>query len=125
MSPQEEGRLQARLSTLEADLGKALALLSARTDEPADDERRGRAVADVAWKCKKCSTLLGFYDADADVMRMRYKDDVSYVRVGEGGFIQKICRGCGEINTQAFASEEEIAAARTAEAAPTKRRAPR
>ena len=31
-----------------------------------------------------------------------------------GGFVQIICRGCGEINTQAFMSNEEVAASQDA-----------
>jgi hypothetical protein len=123
MTAQEEHRLVARVTSLEADLGKALALLAAGVSDP-EDERRGKAVSDVAWKCKKCGTLLGFYDVESDVLRLRYKEDVCYVRVGEGGFIQKICRGCGEINTQSFVTPEEVARAATVEPRVTRRRVP-
>lgn len=104
-----QSSLVARVQALEGELQKMGALLAAMAvGESEDDERKGRAIADAAWKCKKCSSLLGFYDMESDVLRMRYKDHSTYVRVGAGGFVQVICRGCGDINTQEYATEEEV-----------------
>lgn len=109
----ELARLQAQVAALTSELAKLqgiVALGMRATDE--EDEGKGRAVADAAWKCRKCRSLLGFYDVSNDVMRIRYKDHITFFRLGPGGFVQVICRGCGEINTEEYASPEQVAAAR-------------
>ena len=109
-------RLQAQVASLTAELGKlqGIVALGMRATDGEDDQG-GRAVSDAAWKCKKCRSLLGFYDVSSDVMRIRYKDHVAFFRLGPGGFVQVICRGCGEINTETYASPEEVTQARQAQ----------
>ena len=104
-----EDRLISRVQTLETEIQRMAQMLAATVpSEGEEDERKGRAILDAPWKCKKCAALLGFYDVETDVLRIRYKDHVTFVRVGEGGFIQVICRGCGDINTQEYTTQDEI-----------------
>ncbi len=67
----------------------------------------GAVNKDARWHCSKCGYLLGFYDIKSDVMRTRYKEHIVFVRCGPGGFIQVVCRGCSEVNTQEFAESAE------------------
>lgn len=71
------------------------------------DQSKGAALMDIRWHCKKCNYLLAFYDKDHDVMRTRYKEHIVYMRAGVGGFIQIVCRGCSEVNTQEYVSADE------------------
>lgn len=77
----------------------------------------GRPIPDVdsRWKCAKCHVLLAFYDPATEVLRMRIRDQVVYVKIGEGGWLQAICPSCGEPNEQRWASPEELEAVRRAE----------
>lgn len=108
------GRLAKRVAELE----QLVATLSVRQDSeevPSDPDR----VKDARWSCEKCSMLLAFYDRGEDVLRIRHKEYLAYVRVGSGGWIQIVCKACGHPNRQAYATTEEVAAA---EAAVTKPR---
>ena len=74
----------------------------ARGLEPQIENRRedvGPVNRDARWHCTKCGYLLGFYDLKDDVLRTRYKEHIVFVRCGEGGFVQVVCRGCAEVNT--------------------------
>jgi hypothetical protein len=113
----------ARVKSLEAEIQRMSELLASMQGEEGDDERKGRVISDAAWKCKKCSSLLGFYDVATDVLRIRYKEHSAYIRVGQGGFVQLICRGCGDINTQEYQTPEEVEDAQRR--APSTRRAPK
>ena len=53
---------------------------------------------DQEWKCQKCGALLGVYDPKADLLRVKYKQQVIYVRTGGGGHITSICPRCAETN---------------------------
>jgi hypothetical protein len=69
----------------------------------ADEEEGGdgavaRKPKDTIWCCVKCGHRIGFYDTDADVIRVRYKDFIAYCRVGIGGYLTVICRQCSETN---------------------------
>ena len=50
--------------------------------EPKSSQSSGRAIADSMWKCRKCRSLLGFYDIEEDILRMRYKDLVAFIKIG-------------------------------------------
>lgn len=54
----------------------------ARHVQPPSREDTGSAVRDQMWKCESCGSLLGFYDTDHDLMRVKYKDFVSFARAG-------------------------------------------
>ena len=89
-----------RITEIENDLRVIGAALPATQDEiPADS---APANMDIRWHCKKCGYLLAFYDKNHDVMRTRYKEHIVYMRAGIGGFIQIVCRGCSEVNTQEY-----------------------
>lgn len=92
-------RLQRQVAELEREIS-----IAARSSEERSEES-GAAVADARWSCSSCGSLLGFYDPREDVLRVRYKDHMLYVRVGVGGFVQVICRGCGAVNTQEYVAE--------------------
>lgn len=101
-------RLVVRLNELERELAVVTRALPLPQRAQPDDA--APAHSDARWHCKKCGYLLGFYDTQLDVLRTRYKEHIVYVRVGEGGFIQIVCRGCVEINTQGWVSDEDVAA---------------
>lgn len=56
---------------------------------------------DETWQCAKCGTKLGMYDPVEQVMRIKHKDLLTYVSLGDGsgGYITVVCRSCGETNT--------------------------
>jgi hypothetical protein len=92
-------KLVQRLGLLEQEvalLGKAVAPPTGGSSDS------GAVNRDARWHCKKCGYLLGFYDVDADVLRTRYKEHIVFVRAGVGGFVQIVCRGCSEVNTQDY-----------------------
>jgi hypothetical protein len=92
-------RLTSRITEMEAEL-RVLGTASAPAlVEPGDS---GAVNRDIRWHCKKCGYLLAFYDKNQDVMRTRYKEHIVYMRAGVGGFIQIVCRGCSEVNTQEY-----------------------
>lgn len=98
-------RLRDRVGDLEQVV--AASGTARRVDE--DREDMGPAQKHARWNCRACGSLLGFYDHEADVMRIRYKDHVTFVRCGPGGFVQTLCRSCAQINTQEYASPDEVA----------------
>jgi hypothetical protein len=100
----EVARLNRRISELEQVVAGLAGRPGASEDEPG-------AVRDARWKCRKCAALLAFYDQTDDVLRIRYKEHLTYVHVGEGGWVQIVCKGCGEPNLQAYATQEEVDAA--------------
>lgn len=96
-------KLTTRMGLLEQEvalLGKAVAppISGGSTDT-------GAVNKDARWHCKKCGYLLGFYDIPADVLRTRYKEHIVFVRAGVGGFVQIVCRGCSEVNTQEYVAD--------------------
>lgn len=92
-----------RLQRQVAELEREVSVATRKAEEGSDES--GSAVADARWSCSACGSLLGFYDPREDVLRVRYKDHMMYVRVGIGGFVQVICRGCGAVNTQEYVEE--------------------
>ena len=92
-----------RVSELEAEmnvLGQAIGRQEAQEAQPRGDS--GAVNRDARWHCEKCGYLLGFYDMARDVLRTRYKEHIVFVRAGPGGFVQIVCRGCSEVNTQYY-----------------------
>lgn len=51
---------------------------------------------DALWCCPACGHRLGVYNSQEDVLRIRYKDLFVWVHAGTGGFIEVVCRSCGE-----------------------------
>jgi len=96
--------LKQRMNYLEREVGM---LSTADAPEPPDDA--GTVNRDARWHCRKCGYLLGFYDLADDVLRTRYKEHIVYVRVGDGGFVQVVCRGCSQVNTQHYSPDTESA----------------
>ena len=95
------------LRQLEQDIQKLQRIVADQTDKSRDEDRSQSPIVDAIWKCKKCAYFLGFYDVKTEVLRVRYKEHLMYVRVGSGGFIQVFCRSCGEANTQEFTASDE------------------
>jgi ribosomal protein S27AE len=93
----EVGKLRARLGVLEREV--ALLARDLPTTEHTPSQDSAPANRDARWHCQKCGYLLGFYDVREDVLRTRYKEHIVFVRCGEGGFVQVVCRGCSEVNT--------------------------
>lgn len=93
----EVGKLRHRLGVLEREVALLARDLPAAT--PGSSQDSAPANRDARWHCQKCGYLLGFYDVREDVLRTRYKEHIVFVRCGEGGFVQVVCRGCSEVNT--------------------------
>lgn len=82
------------------------------TDEPVPGRRE--FMKDAAWKCGKCNSLLAYYDHDTDVIRIRYKDHLVRAQIGPGGWVEVLCRGCGENNRKEYLTPEQVAAEKAA-----------
>ena len=90
-------KLASRIGALERDVATL-----ARDTQPMDQLQTDDAAPvnrDARWYCVKCGYLLGFYDVADDVLRTRYKEHIVFVRCGDGGFVQVVCRGCSHVNT--------------------------
>ena len=96
--------MQARMGLLEREVS-----LLSTSDAPDQSEDSGAVNRDARWHCSKCGYLLGFYDVSDDVLRTRYKEHIVYVRVGDGGFVQVVCRGCSQVNTQGYVAPDDVA----------------
>ena len=73
--------LRRMIATLERDLA-AVARHTPGVERKNRSQSSGRAVADAMWKCRKCGSLLGFYDVDEDILRVREKLQVTFIKVG-------------------------------------------
>jgi hypothetical protein len=93
----EVGKLRQQLRALEREVAMLTRELPRVDQAPSEDA--GPVNRDARWHCQKCGYLLGFYDVGQDVLRTRYKEHIVFVRCGEGGFVQVVCRGCSEVNT--------------------------
>ncbi len=106
------GKLERHLAMQEHELQTLAALVSiainnsnSESDDADDDSRRGNVNPDHIWSCKKCGSRLGFYDPNEDTLRVRYKDFVAYIRLGEGGMFKVLCRSCSEMNEVNWVNE--------------------
>ena len=64
------------------------------------EEKRKEALnLTFAWKCIECFKILGYTDADREVLRIKYKDLYIYIN---GGVVTEICRFCGKANTVTY-----------------------
>ena len=95
------GSLESRVTELERELTSVRDSGRGRDDGPSD--MRG----DAPWRCCKCNSLIAFYDRNEDVLRVRYKDLYMWVGVGVGGFVQIVCRNCGQSNRQDYVDQSE------------------
>lgn len=91
------------LRQLEQDIEKLKRTYVDNADKSRDEDKPKSPMVDAIWQCKKCQYFLGFYDIRSEILRVRYKEHLMYVRVGQGGFVQVFCRSCGEANTQEYA----------------------
>ena len=84
-------------------LASLVAIATNATDvDPVDNATKH---VDQIWSCKKCSSRLGFYDPEEDLLRVRYKDFVAWIRLGQQGVLKLLCRSCSEINTVDYVPE--------------------
>lgn len=65
---------------------------------------------DTPWTCRKCGNLLGVYDENLDVLRIRSREHYLWIHLGQGGFMTHPCRHCGEMAEVFEVSEEDAAA---------------
>lgn len=93
----EVSRLQRQMEGMEQELQVLTSLMQSETS-PQSQIQKSTSVRDQPWRCENCKSLLGWYNADKEIMRIRYKQQMIYVRVGVGGFLQSICPGCSEPN---------------------------
>jgi len=101
------GRLRSQITSMERELSELHRMVHNSND--AKPEGSGQAVKDARWNCEKCSSLLAWYDEAEDLLRIRYKDHLTYVRLGNGGSITIMCRGCAQPNVQEYQTEAQIA----------------
>ena len=89
-------RLDRIASALVEDLDRVSSMVgqAMRTVRPRMAEQ-----SDEPWCCRKCSALIGFYDRETEIMRVRAKLMTIRGRAGVGGFLAVDCRSCGEVNT--------------------------
>lgn len=90
-------KLNHRLGALERDVASIARELPPQSATTSEDT--GPVNRDARWHCQKCGYLLGFYDVTQDILRTRYKEHICFIRVGDGGWVQVVCRGCSEVNT--------------------------
>lgn len=62
------------------------------------EEKPPRCPDDSEWTCDRCDTLLGVVDAIDGTIRRKYRDDLAYVNLGQGGKITVPCRKCAHPN---------------------------
>jgi len=88
----------------------AVAAAMQNKEQTDQDESSGSANPDHIWVCRKCGARLGFYDPVEDILRVRYKDFVTYIHIGTGGFVKVLCRSCSEMNKATWeeANSQEI-----------------
>jgi RNase P subunit RPR2 len=110
----ESAHIAHTLRQLEQDIQKLQRIVADSADRSRDEDKAKSPTLDAIWQCKKCQYFLGFYDVRSEVLRVRYKEHLMYVRVGQGGFVQVFCRSCGESNTQEYTSNSS-ASVRSAE----------
>jgi hypothetical protein len=91
-------KLLHRIGAMEKELSVVGRAVGLQNEQPGNPDA-APVNRDARWHCKKCGYLLGFYDVGADLLRTRYKEHIVYVRCGDGGFVQVVCRGCSEVNT--------------------------
>lgn len=65
---------------------------------------------DTMWNCLKCGTRLGLYDPALDILRVRYKDHLTYIHLGPGGFVRIPCRNCGAMGVLDYSPAEDAGA---------------
>ena len=94
------------LASVTAKVATVIANQTSGTSESDEDKTHGSANPDHIWVCRKCGARLGFYDPVEDLLRVRYKDFVTYIHIGAGGYVQVLCRSCSEMNTANWESEE-------------------
>lgn len=95
-------RLESSFSNLQRDLQRigsdVQRLTSGVTVTPDAATDLGERQKDQPWVCGKCDRLLGYYDRETDVLRLKSKTETTYVCLGEHGWIERICWGCSESN---------------------------
>jgi hypothetical protein len=99
-------KLERHLRGIDEEVNTISSMVSSQS-EPSSDDDRGAANPDEIWCCRKCGSRLGFYDPESDLLRIRYKDFVTYIHIGVGGFVQVLCRSCSEMNTAEYESKDK------------------
>jgi len=94
-------KIERQMRGMDEEINTISSMVSAPQLEETPSHR-GAANPDQIWSCKKCSSRLGFYDPVTDLLRIRYKDFVTYIHIGRGGFVQVLCRSCSEMNTAEY-----------------------
>ena len=84
------GKLRGRLGAMEREVAELHQLVSSVIESGTGPrEAPAQTVKDERWTCKKCGGLLGFYDRESDVLRIRYKDMIVFNRTG-GADVERI-----------------------------------
>jgi hypothetical protein len=99
-------KIERHMRVIEQEIQTIAHMVSSKDALVEPDPTRGAATPDQIWSCKKCTARLGFYDPEEDVLRIRYKDFVTYVKIGVDGFVRVVCRSCSDINTAEWIEKE-------------------
>jgi hypothetical protein len=95
---------EARLEDLEHTIAGLEGLVAKLArGEPIEELPKFQQERDKIWICAACSYRLGTYDSLDMVLRIRHRDLFVYVSLGgPGGFVEVICRKCGEKNRTVY-----------------------
>ena len=106
MAEDRVARLERQIRGIEQEVFSIASIVATNQDKTeGSDESRGAVNPDYIWACRKCGARLGFYDPEDDMLRIRYKDFVTYIHIGAGGFVQVLCRSCSEMNQASWEPE--------------------
>ena len=67
--------------------------------ESEEDSDKPVVQVDQTWQCEKCGAKLGFFDPNANTMRLMWKGWMVWVETGIGGSVSTVCRRCGHLNS--------------------------
>lgn len=82
--------LERRLTALEEDMGRyGSALLRKQSRKPQRDD---------PYPCEACQHVLGWYNREADQLRVSHLGMVVSMKLGPGGEVTLVCPTCGEVS---------------------------
>lgn len=114
MSSIHQGKTETKIKNLENKLKDLERSLDNIEQDIADinsnksvEKKEYQLAIEKVWKCSKCGLRLGIYDAEEDLLRVRYKDFYAYFRAGIGGYTKVVCRSCSHINQLNYMAKEK------------------
>ena len=99
-------RMRNQIASLERDVRQLSKMIPSRDPDSIDPH----TAKDAMWKCSNCNSLLAWYSVEDDLLRIRYKDHIVLSRIGVGGHITVMCRGCAQPCTQHYVEKRDDSA---------------